>query len=299
MSLIKEEPLVSVIVPAYNSEKTLSICLSSLLIQTYKNYEIIVIDNNSNDNTKFIINKYKTKCSKIKTIFEPHRSRGAARNAGLEIVNGDIIAMIDSDCVAPKNWIEQITSPIRKNKELMVQGNEADCINNYWTSMEQDFNSIYLKNRGYDSYIDHFDTKNCAFRKRIITELGHFNKNLKNCEDFELKLRLHKKGYRIYFAQNCRVQHFHKDTLIKTILRRVNQGFWSTKIYYLHRNYLKGSNDSMVTSLNPIIFFSFFISIFIFLIRKGFKKFYFEFVTGISWRIGIIEYHLYRIFNKT
>ncbi|MFH1316288.1 MAG: hypothetical protein ABII01_02110 [Candidatus Woesearchaeota archaeon] len=68
----------------------------------------------------------------------------------------------------------------------------------------------------------------------------------------------------------------------------MNQGFWTTKIYFIHRKYLKGSDEKMITSLNPLNFFSFFASIFIFLLKKGFKKFYFEFITGVAWRAGII-----------
>ncbi|MFH1316289.1 MAG: glycosyltransferase [Candidatus Woesearchaeota archaeon] len=196
-----KNPLISVVIPAYNSEKTISKCLSSLLNQSYDNYEIIVVDNNSKDSTKDIINHFKSKSKKIKMVFEPFVSRGAARNAGISASKGKIIAMIDSDCIAPKEWIEKITFPIRKHKETVVQGNETDHIKNYWTGMEQEFNNEFLQKNRYGRYIDHLDTKNCAFKKNIFKGIGPFNKHIKNIEDFELKVRINKKGIKVFFLK--------------------------------------------------------------------------------------------------
>lgn len=81
---MKNYPKVSVIIPVYNGEKTLARCLNSVLNQTHSNYEVIVVDNNSTDKTKEIINKFKEEDSKIRYAFEPYRSRGAARNKGIE-----------------------------------------------------------------------------------------------------------------------------------------------------------------------------------------------------------------------
>ena len=85
--------------------------------QTYKNYEVIVVDNNSTDKTKRIIEKFQHKDKKIKSVFEPHRSRGAARNAGVNVAKGKIIEMTDAYCVVQKNWIQELIKPIVEEGE--------------------------------------------------------------------------------------------------------------------------------------------------------------------------------------
>ncbi len=96
---------VSVIIPIHNSEKTIKQCLTSVLNQTYKNYETIVVDNNSTDNSKSIINSFQNKNKEIKYFFEKRIGRGFARNKGLKEAKGEIIIMTDSDCIVPQNCI--------------------------------------------------------------------------------------------------------------------------------------------------------------------------------------------------
>lgn len=78
-----EEPKISVVIPVYNGAKTLRQCFESVLNQTYLNYDVIVVDNNSTDRTRQVIQEFQTKNSKIKYVYETYRSRGAARNAGI------------------------------------------------------------------------------------------------------------------------------------------------------------------------------------------------------------------------
>ncbi len=100
-------PFVSVIVPVYNHAEHLKLCLGALDNQTYpKNcYEVIVIDNGSDDleNIKQIVNQY------TQTTFTSESKPGsyAARNQGLSIVKGEIIAFTDADCIPNNNWLEK------------------------------------------------------------------------------------------------------------------------------------------------------------------------------------------------
>ena len=101
---MQTKELVSVIINCRNSEKFLKECINSVINQTFKNLEIIVVDNQSTDNTKHIIDSYKDK--RIKYYFtKSHLSLGAARNVALEKSNGKFIAFIDSDDIWEKNKI--------------------------------------------------------------------------------------------------------------------------------------------------------------------------------------------------
>ena len=98
--------LISIIVPFLNSEKTLDICLKSILNQTINNYEIILIDNNSTDNSKDIAISYSKRYNFIKYYNIQKRSVSIARNKGLNEAKGNIICFIDSDDVISKDYLK-------------------------------------------------------------------------------------------------------------------------------------------------------------------------------------------------
>lgn len=89
--------LISVIIPAYNAEKFIKYCIDSVLEQTYKNFEIIVINDGSTDSTELIVKKYAEKFSNIKLISKKNEGVSKARNVGLDNAKGEFIFFIDSD----------------------------------------------------------------------------------------------------------------------------------------------------------------------------------------------------------
>ena len=90
-------PLISIIVPIYNAEKTLLKCLDSILVQSYRNFELILIDDGSKDNSPNICNKYAAIDSRVIVIHKENGGVSSARNAGLDISKGKWITFIDSD----------------------------------------------------------------------------------------------------------------------------------------------------------------------------------------------------------
>lgn len=89
--------LISIIVPVYNIERDLPRCLDSILNQTYKNLEIIVIDDGSTDNSKSVIRDYASRDHRIVPVFRDNAGVSATRNYGLSIANGDFIGFVDGD----------------------------------------------------------------------------------------------------------------------------------------------------------------------------------------------------------
>ena len=100
------EDLVSIIVPVYNTEKYLSKCLDSIVNQTYKNLEIILINDGSTDNSKAICEDFAKKDKRIQVINKENSGVSVSRNKGLSLAKGNYIAFIDADDYAELNYIE-------------------------------------------------------------------------------------------------------------------------------------------------------------------------------------------------
>lgn len=101
--------LVTVIVPVYNVEIYLKKCIESILYQTYENIEIILVDDGSTDNSGAICDEYLHKDSRIIVIHKDNGGLGSARNAALDVCNGEYISFVDSDDWIEKDFIESLT----------------------------------------------------------------------------------------------------------------------------------------------------------------------------------------------
>ena len=108
---------VSVIIPVYNTSKYLHRCLESILNQTFRDFELILINDGSTDNSLEILREYETKDSRIIVIDKPNEGVSAARNQGIEIAKGDFIMFCDSDDYVEKDWIEKLLSAIENHQK--------------------------------------------------------------------------------------------------------------------------------------------------------------------------------------
>ena len=115
-----EEILVSVIIPAYNAEQYVGFCLDTVIAQTHKNLEIIVVDDGSTDNTGKICDEYANKDSRIKVIHQENKGLSSARNAALNIMTGEYIAFIDSDDFISKDCIEKLLNLCIENNSQIA-----------------------------------------------------------------------------------------------------------------------------------------------------------------------------------
>ncbi len=113
-------PKISVIIPVYNTEKYLEKCLDSIINQTYQNFEIVIINDGSIDNSQNIIDKYLDKYqNKIKCINKENGGLSSARNYGIEVARGDYIIFVDSDDYIKKDLFEQLLPYIQKDIDLV------------------------------------------------------------------------------------------------------------------------------------------------------------------------------------
>ena len=115
-----ENKKISVVVPVYNVEDYIENNIKSLLNQTYKNFEIIYIDDGSTDNSLNILNMFKKIDSRIKVIHQENSGVSHSRNVGIEYSNGEYITFIDADDFVDNDYLEYLLNLISKNHSDMA-----------------------------------------------------------------------------------------------------------------------------------------------------------------------------------
>jgi len=112
---------ISVIVPVYNVEKYLEKCIDSILSQTFKNFEVILVDDGSTDSCGIICDEYERLDNRVKVIHKINGGLSSARNSGLEIASGEYVAFVDSDDWIDKNMYQELYNEAKKNNADIVQ----------------------------------------------------------------------------------------------------------------------------------------------------------------------------------
>lgn len=129
---------VSIIIPCYNSEKYIHKCMDSVINQTYTNWEVIVVDDGSSDNSYKILKEYSLKNNKIKIIRQKNYGPSIARNIAMNYVNGEYIMFIDIDDYVEKNILEEFTKYAKcEGSDIItcgyyeVKSNKVTAVNNF------------------------------------------------------------------------------------------------------------------------------------------------------------------------
>lgn len=153
-------PLVSIIVPTYNVKHYIRECIESILNQTYKNIEIIIVNDGSTDNSMYMIDDYITSIDKIKVINQENQGLSAARNSGIDKAKGKYIAMIDSDDKIKPDFIKNLVKTAMQTNADIVRGSFRDFHGNIPTGWVADF--ITDPNSG-PQVLDQFLNQNTSF----------------------------------------------------------------------------------------------------------------------------------------
>lgn len=134
-----ENPLISVIVPVYKVEKYLDKCVQSIVDQTYKNLEIILVDDGSPDNCPQMCDEWAKKDSRIKVIHKENGGQSSARNRGLAVASGDLLGFVDSDDWIALDLFERVVNIFNTYEPDIVEF-DANCVNSngeIYTSTEK------------------------------------------------------------------------------------------------------------------------------------------------------------------
>ena len=212
------KPLVTIIVPVRNEEKTIEQCLSSLEALNYPNYEIIVVNDGSTDSTEQILKQFET----ITVLHTEGVGPSMARNLAIEKATGEYLAFTDGDCLIDKEWLNQLLAYFTDNNVMGVGGDQLNPEDE--TSFGRDvheflkliaFSTNYLKTEKEVMNIRHNPTCNMMYRSVAFKEIGNFKKDLWPCEDLEFDCRLIQSGYKLIFNPKAIVCHYRPKNLKK------------------------------------------------------------------------------------
>ena len=117
--MIRTSPLISVIIPVYNAEKTLVKCIESVLMQDVTDFELILVDDGSKDSSGDICNRYAAKDSRVRVIHKKNGGVSSARNRGLEVASGEWITFVDSDDSIGENFFHDVEAA---HEDLLIRG---------------------------------------------------------------------------------------------------------------------------------------------------------------------------------
>ena len=177
--------LVTVIIPAYNAEKTIIRCMRSVLNQTYKKIEVIIIDDGSSDDTFGKIEKF-IKKNQLNWILISRENKGVSytRNEGIKLSKGDYIAFLDSDDYWYNEKLEKQIDLIETYHARIVGSNienrNSKSSSNFYS--QYDLRDMLLSNRLFTSTV--------LLEKKIFQEVGYFNEDMLYSEDYNLWLRI-------------------------------------------------------------------------------------------------------------
>lgn len=141
-------PDVSVIVPIYNSEDTIAVCIQSILSQTFTNLEIILVDDGSSDKSGSICDDYAIKDNRILVIHQPNQGRSKARSIGAENAHGEWITFVDSDDILPETAIALLYEKTDSNTDIIL-GNGYTLLNEHRDVISMsDFRHLAVRGEG-------------------------------------------------------------------------------------------------------------------------------------------------------
>ncbi len=219
---------VSFVIPAYNSEKTIGMCLESIKKQKYRK-EIILVDGGSRDKTQLIAEKHGAR-----VIVERKRGPAAARNRGLEKAKGNLVAFIDADVVLPKKWLGRAVKKLEKNRKIAGVGGPGISVEKNHITKSLDGLLFGKPKTVKDRYVTSLATMNVLFKRSALGN-QKFNESLITAEDPEFNFRLIKKGYMLLYSRTLFVRHYHPTSMKALLKRWYNYGKNYPKPYLKHR----------------------------------------------------------------
>ena len=245
MNIVNGRPLVSLIIPTKNSGRTIEACLKSIRGQSYKNIEIIIVDNNSTDDTKKIALKY------TKLVFNRGRERSVQRNFGAKMSKGEYFLFIDSDMELSKTVIADCIRQVESYKVSKVNKVLGGVIipeesfgEGFWAKCKALERSFYVG-------VDWIEAAR-FFPKKIFREFRGFDKDLVSGEDWDLNQRINTK-FKI-LRINSSIRHNEGKLRLMDLLNK--KLYYGRKINkYVSRNKDKFKAQSNIISRYKLFFF--------------------------------------------
>jgi glycosyltransferase involved in cell wall biosynthesis len=239
--------MISIIIPTYNAERTLDKCLKAIFSSNNKDFEVLVVDDGSKDNSIRIANLYN--CRILKT--DKNRGASFARNLGAKNANGDILLFIDSDIVIKEDTLNLILDSLKRYSAVFGIYTPKPGVD-----------KILCLYQNYYAYRSMKDTKEitnmfysycAAIKKELFFKVGGFNESWTRAtfEDVEFGLRLAEKGIKIYLNKEIEVIH-HVDYNIKKFIKNYFYKSLDLTKFMLEKKKISLNNEGWTNYRNRI-----------------------------------------------
>src|SRR5690606_12338994 len=185
------KPLISVVIPIYNSERTLGAVLHSVIKQNYRPIEIILVNDGSVDNSKTLIEEFMEAYpnEQVYCIDQINQGVSVARNNGMKNSNGNYIALLDSDDVWKENKLSLQMKAFHENQniDLLATNRNGEEFDSFFGFKFNEITKIPPKLLLYKNFLL---TTTVLFKREIIDEVGYFNEKMTHSEDLEYFLKI-------------------------------------------------------------------------------------------------------------
>lgn len=224
---------ISIIIPTYNRCEELEELLESLAMQTYpeERFEIVLVDDGSTDETKALTDHFlEAHGLPIRYFYQQTQGPGPSRNLGMEKAEGDVFVFIDSDCIAPPDWLENIAAAMADGS-VDAFGGPDQCRSDFPPLLKAiDYSMTSFIGTGgargttgikvAKYYPRSF---NMGFRREVYERIGGMS-NLRHGQDMEFSNRLHRQGFHIAFLPDIGVYHKRRTSLKRFFKQIFNWG---------------------------------------------------------------------------
>lgn len=242
MSTKRTPGLVSVIIPAFNSAQDIKRILISIKHQTYKNIEIIVVDDASTDRTLEIAKKYTDKAFR-----REHKERSVQRNFGVSMATGKYLLLLDSDMELSKGVVDECVRLAMNNKKVgAIAIPELSITKTYWERVKGFERSFY--NEFGDKYTDAAR----FFTKAAFSKVGGYDESITGPEDWDLPDRIKNAGYKIGRVKSS-LNHYEKVSNPFVVAKK--KFYYGLKSYrYFEKNKMAPIGPKTIYFLRPVFY---------------------------------------------
>lgn len=241
---------VSVVVPCYNSTRTIRICIESILTQREDDYEVIVVDDASTDGSLSILKEY----PRIKVVpLNKNRGPSFARNVGVRESSGEILIFLDSDCfVKDPDWIRKHGERLNREFRKSIVGGPVNADGPGLIGKTFTYNNWYVCHPKLVSLpwgVWHLQSTNMSMFRKTFEDLGGFDESLRAGEDVEFCARAVRQGYALEYCSHILVYHENR-TLFRQFMK-INFDYGKTRITMKHKGVY--GKKSFLIQENPFI----------------------------------------------
>jgi mycofactocin system glycosyltransferase len=230
-------PLVSIIIPVRNRPQEISDCLSSLMQINYpkEKTEIIVLDDASDDHTPQVVAQFPVRLIKL----QKNRQASFCRNLGARHAEGEILAFIDSDCLADPQWLRELVPAFREPAlgaiggwvDAVYEAKALDCYEKVKSALKM---GAWFKRSQKTERFFYVPTCNLLVKKDLFLNLGGFREELHVGEDVDFCWRLQDSGFLLDYRPVGKVYHKHRNQPLAFCIRRFDYGTSEPLLQRLH-----------------------------------------------------------------